>query len=332
MPGAMRVSVFITSYNQKNYLTEAVDSVLAQTRPPDELLILDDGSTDGSHELIAAYASQYPELIKPIIHAKNVGIPKNKNAGYFEATGDVVTYLDGDDRFLPNKLEIDLATLEENPGVDIAYSNFRYIAPDGTAMGVWAEHEGTALPEGDVFVEVFSRSFPTRVLFRNELVFTERVRAIGGMDAHFAMYHDWELRVRLAARSTVAANSAITSEYRCNPNGISRRSPEFHLDEMMRVFAKNRFLLKERNRGTYNQVKRELSEQTFGPLAATCLKNAIRHRQFRAAAIYYFHLLRFAPHSQHRRNVDTLLTGAAKSKLTRLAGLHVDSSTGSPRI
>ena len=100
----MKISVFITSFNQKDYLSQAIDSVLNQTLQPFEIIIADDCSTDGSQALIKKYTNRYPHLIRPFCHSKNMGIPKNKSFAMHQAQGDFVTYLDGDDRFLPKSL------------------------------------------------------------------------------------------------------------------------------------------------------------------------------------------------------------------------------------
>jgi glycosyltransferase involved in cell wall biosynthesis len=235
----MTVSVVITSYNQKEYLREAVESVLNQTRAPDEIIITDDGSNDGSVELIRSYEKQYPELIKTIFHDNNVGIPENKNSGFKEASGDWVTYLDGDDRFLPNKIEVDLATLEAHPEADIVYANCQYIDETGKVNGIWAESE-EEVPAGEVYVDVLARTFPRNSLFRNEMIRRPVLKKSGYMDPQFSMYHDWELRVRLTERSSVAYNSTVTSEYRQHRNSVSASSARHHLDECIRLYEKHR--------------------------------------------------------------------------------------------
>ncbi len=101
-----KISVFITSYNQKKFLVEAIESVLSQTLKPVELIIVDDRSTDGSQEVIGEYARRYPDLIRPYYQEMNVGIAANKAFAQQHVNGDWLTYLNGDDRFLPQKLEL----------------------------------------------------------------------------------------------------------------------------------------------------------------------------------------------------------------------------------
>jgi glycosyltransferase involved in cell wall biosynthesis len=239
---SMKISVFITSYNQKDYLVEAIESVLNQTLPPFEIIIVDDCSTDGSQKVIAEYAQRYPDLIRPFYHRQNLGIPRNKSFALEQVRGDLVTYVDGDDRFLPRKLEMELKTLLNHPDAQIVYSNVYHINPQGRRSHLWCDGD-ISPPTGYVFREAFARAFPRGSLFRNELVSYQCLKETGFYDPEFAMYHDWELRIRLTRRFGVAYCSTPLSEYRFHPGGISRSGASRHLDEMKRVYAKHRSLL-----------------------------------------------------------------------------------------
>lgn len=160
----MRISVYITSYNQKHYLIEAIESVLNQTLRPFEIIIADDCSTDGSHEVIAGYASSYPDLITPIYHTQNQGVSQNRIDALGAVTGDYVSRVDGDDRFLPSKLEKEAKLLRNNPNAQIAFSDHYFMTADGIRTGVWAGEEKP--PQGDVFRQTFARDFPKHSLFK----------------------------------------------------------------------------------------------------------------------------------------------------------------------
>jgi glycosyltransferase involved in cell wall biosynthesis len=97
----MKISAVITLYNLEDYIGDAIGSVLAQTRQPDEIIVADDCSTDRSAEIVAKYG----ERIRLIRQQTNVGALQNSLAGLKAATGDVVAFLDGDDVWLPQKLE-----------------------------------------------------------------------------------------------------------------------------------------------------------------------------------------------------------------------------------
>jgi glycosyltransferase involved in cell wall biosynthesis len=241
---SMKISVFITSYNQRDYLVEAIESVLNQTLRPFEVIVVDDCSTDGSQSVIEKYVRRYPDLIRPFYHEKNLGIPRNKSFALGQVRGDLVTYVDGDDRFLPRKLEMEFETLLNHPDAQIVYSNVYHINPHGRRSHLWCDGD-TAPATGYVFREAFARAFPRGSLFRNELVYYECLKETGFYDPEFAMYHDWELRIRLTKQFRVAYCSTPLSEYRFHPGGISRSDTSRHLDEMKRVYAKHRSLLED---------------------------------------------------------------------------------------
>jgi glycosyltransferase involved in cell wall biosynthesis len=255
---SIKISVFITSYNQKDYLVEAIESVLNQTLPPFEIIIVDDCSTDGSQKVIAEYAQRYPDLVRPFYHRQNLGIPRNKSFALEQVRGDLVTYVDGDDRFLPRKLEMELETLLNHPDVQIVYSNVYHINPHGRRSHLWCDGD-TAPATGYVFREAFARAFPRGSLFRNELVYYECLKETGFYDPEFAMYHDWELRIRLTRLFKVAYCSTPLSEYRFHPGGISRSDTSRHLDEIKRVYAKHRSLLEDLPESDRAFIERKLS-------------------------------------------------------------------------
>ncbi len=95
------ISVIITNYNYERYIGSAIDSVIAQTRPADEIIVIDDGSTDRSRERIEAYGDKVRAIFQP-----NQGIKVISNTGYRISNGSVVLYLDADDRLYPTALEL----------------------------------------------------------------------------------------------------------------------------------------------------------------------------------------------------------------------------------
>lgn len=100
----MKLSVIIDNYNYKRYLIDAIESVLGQTRLPDEIIVVDDGSTDGSKELLKAKYG-HNSLIKLVLKIKNEGQLSSFNAGFAESTGDIIFFLDSDDCYRSDYLE-----------------------------------------------------------------------------------------------------------------------------------------------------------------------------------------------------------------------------------
>ena len=120
------VSVMITVYNGVSYLAEAIESVLAQSYRPLELIVLDDGSTDGSGDVARRFG---PSL--RYTRQKNAGMGAARNSAIELAAGQYFAFLDADDRFLPDKVERQMEILDANPPVDMVFGHMtEFVSPD----------------------------------------------------------------------------------------------------------------------------------------------------------------------------------------------------------
>jgi glycosyltransferase involved in cell wall biosynthesis len=292
----MRISVYITSYNQKEYLVEAIESVLNQTLRPFQIVVVDDCSTDGSQELIASYASKYGDLFTPVFHAQNQGIARTRIDGVRAATGDYVSHVDGDDRFLPTKLEQEARLLRDNQDAQIAFSDYYYIDADGTRTGSWADRDKP--PQGDVFCRTFARDFPKRGLFRNELTDREAWRRIGYYDPELSLYEDYEMLIRLTRHLRVAYHDEPLSEYRLHEVGLSRARAVEHLAALNYIYEKNKPLLEQVGPAASEEVERKLGEWT-SRIAKRSVYEAIEDAQRRGgrghALKHYLQMVRSQP-------------------------------------
>jgi glycosyltransferase involved in cell wall biosynthesis len=111
------VSCIIIFFNEEEYLAEAIESVIAQTHDRWELLLVDDGSSDGSEDIARSYCKRFPDRIRYLTHDRreNRGMSASRNLGLHSARGEYVAFLDGDDCWYPNKLERQVALFAENP-------------------------------------------------------------------------------------------------------------------------------------------------------------------------------------------------------------------------
>jgi len=233
----MKISVFISSYNQCDYLREAIESVLAQTFPASQIIVVDDASSDGSPDLIADYTRQYPGLFTPIYHKQNTGIAQVRIDALKAVTGDYVSYVDGDDWFLPEKLEKESEALRLNPEAQIAFSNNEYVTEDGSALVYrWVDSE--PVPQGNVFWQTIGRAFPRRSLFRMELVHYNSWRKIGFHDPSLLLYEDFDMRIRLTQRLKVVYVDQVLSRIRAHQSGLSTLDPEQHFAALESLFDK----------------------------------------------------------------------------------------------
>jgi glycosyltransferase involved in cell wall biosynthesis len=305
----MKISVYITSYNQKEYLIQAVQSVLSQTLKPSQIVLVDDCSTDGSREVIEGYVSRYADLITPIYHAQNQGVARSRIDGVEAATGDYVSHVDGDDRFLPSKLEKEAALLTDTANAQIAFSDYYYIDDEGSRTGHWTDSQKP--PVRDVFCRTFARDFPKRSLFRNELTERQAWKEIGYYDPNLSLYEDYEMLIRLTKQLRVAYHDEPLSEYRIHEAGLSRARAAEHLAALSYIYEKNKYLLDDLTPEAKTQVESKLREW-MARIATRALDEAIedaQRQEGRAQALrQYLRLARTHPsHSVRLRPILRLL-------------------------
>jgi glycosyltransferase involved in cell wall biosynthesis len=127
-PASVRVSIVTPFLNPGPFLREAVESVLAQTYGAWELLLVDDGSTDGSTEVAQAFATAHPERIRYLAHdgGANRGASASRNLATRRARGELIAFLDADDVYLPDKLAAQVPLLDAHPGAGMLYAGTEY--------------------------------------------------------------------------------------------------------------------------------------------------------------------------------------------------------------
>src|SRR5215468_10938412 len=185
------VSVIIPTYNRWPMVGEAIESVLAQSYRSWELIVVDDGSTDDTSERLALYGSK----IKYISRQRS-GVAAARNHGIASATGQYVAFLDSDDLWMPRKLEVQTAFMEQHPNVQICQTEEIWIRR-GVRVNPKAKH---AKPSGDIFRSSLDLCLvsPSAVMMSKPL-FTES----GGFDESFPVCEDYDLWLRISVHCSV---------------------------------------------------------------------------------------------------------------------------------
>lgn len=117
-----KISVCVMTYNQEKYIRQCLQSIMDQeTDFPFEVIVGDDGSTDGTAAIVREFGERYPGVVKPLLHEKNIGVTPNYLSIHNAARGEFIAHLDGDDYCLPGKLQKLAAHLEQNPGCVIVW-------------------------------------------------------------------------------------------------------------------------------------------------------------------------------------------------------------------
>ncbi len=183
-----RVSVIIPTYNRRQFLKEAIDSVLNQTFKDVELIVVDDGSTDGTEELVSAYGKKIR-----YIWQMNKGPAAARNKGTEIASGEYIAFLDSDDLWLPRKLEKQIDFFNLNPEAKICYTDEIWIK-NGIRVNPKKKH---AKYSGWIYPYCLPLCIisPSSVLIKRELWNT-----IEGFDENFFVCEDYELWLRIGAQ------------------------------------------------------------------------------------------------------------------------------------
>lgn len=156
------VSVIVPVYNAEKFIREAMDSVRAQTYENWELLLVEDGSSDGSVDVITGYIAETQEArIRLIRQPSNQGAARARNRGVREAAGRYITYLDADDLWMPEKLEHELRFMEEKDAA-FAFTGYEFADEHGVGLG-----KIVRVPETLVYRQALSNTtiFTTTVMF-----------------------------------------------------------------------------------------------------------------------------------------------------------------------
>ncbi|WP_266204289.1 glycosyltransferase [Pontibacter kalidii] len=210
------VSIICLCYNHERFLREALDSVLAQTYPNLEILIVDDCSTDNSVRIIREYVRAHPQL-KFISTGQNQGNTKAFNIGWRASAGEFILDFATDDVLLPERVAQQVAQFQSlGPEYGVVYSDAEYISDDSKHL-YYHSQKYKAAPDGDVFAEVLERYFicPPTMLIRRE-VFEE----LHGYDEGLA-YEDFDFWVRSARKYKYAYLPEITTQRRLHHSSLS---------------------------------------------------------------------------------------------------------------
>ncbi|MFZ5451113.1 MAG: glycosyltransferase family 2 protein [Thermodesulfobacteriota bacterium] len=187
-----RVSVIIPTYNRAALVQEAVASVLAQTYRDFELLVVDDGSTDGTREVLAAFGREITVLSRP----SRGGVSPARNAGIAAAQGEWLAFLDSDDLWLPEKLARQMAFMEANPQYLLSQTEETWVR-----RGVKVNPPRTHRKEGGrILLRSLERCLvsPSAVMLHRQLL-----KDHGGFDEDLPAAEDYDLWLRLAWRYEV---------------------------------------------------------------------------------------------------------------------------------
>lgn len=229
------VSVIIPCYNGERYLAEAIESILAQTYPVTEIIVVDNASTDNSKAVVA----RYPQ-VKYIHIYPNQGPSGACNKGISESIGEYIVVLDFDDRLLPNAIEIGISNLQNHPDCMFAFGPCRLIDEYGLPHHAEIDRNVLEKPVVGSAYEYLLRGTCLNPLGRH-IVRRSLFDKIGGFDTSMYSAYDYDFYLRALNVFPCVSHAETVVEYRQHPNSISLRyASSKHLRQFLTIYSKQK--------------------------------------------------------------------------------------------
>jgi len=273
MNNQILVSVVIPAYNRRKFIGEAVDSVLAQTYRNLEVIVVDDGSTDGTGDFLKEKYAGEPRF--RYLWQKNAERSAARNAGIQAANGEFVAFLDSDDLWLPDKLEAQMRLFQTNPKMVMVVCWYDFIDYKSNILQAIDAPHLDEISDGDFAVRLMTDNrigSPTPVIRRQVLLDA----GMFCLDKQVLCFEDWELWVRVASFGATGLVPRILARHRVHPgNTGTPLLPKNYLSA-----AKN--------------IKRQLSGKVWGKLQVAARKS------------YWLHLIKHPSRQFHQRLVGLM--------------------------
>jgi len=272
------ISVIIPVYNGEKTIKQTIESVLNQTFRDFELLIINDGSQDATLEIIQAINDERIQVFS----YQNSGVSASRNRALTKAKGEFISFIDADDLWTPNKLELQLKALQDNPQAAVAYSWSDWIDESGQFL----RSGGHITVNGKAYEKLLLRDFIESG--SNPLIRKQALDEVGCFEQSVTPAEDWDMWLRLAARYEFVTVEVPQILYRISPNSASFNIVKMEagsLKVIERVFAqapeslqdlKRETLASRYNYFTFKALEGNLDRKN-GLTAARFLIQALKH-------------------------------------------------------
>lgn len=237
------VSIVIPAYNAAGWVARAIDSALAQTYEKREILVVDDGSTDATPEVLKGYGNHIH-----VLHQPNGGLSSARNLGIRSASGEYVAFLDADDHWMPEKLVRQVEHMQGDSRLGFCSTRTRVVSPAGEVIGSWE----CPVPEGTLLRTLFTRHAAVAGSGSSVLARRRHFGQAGLFDVSLRSLEDIDMWMRLAAICDFTCIQETLTVIVKSPDSMSG-----NLDVMrgaaLQVMHKNRHLLPREDQGRFWQ-------------------------------------------------------------------------------
>jgi glycosyltransferase involved in cell wall biosynthesis len=262
------VSVVIPCYGQAHYLGDAVESVLAQSYPHLEIVVIDDGSMDNASQI----ASRYPGV--RCVREENSGMAGARNVGIRSTNGDFLIFLDADDRLLPEAVEAGLRALEEHPECACAVGTYRRTSHDGKPLNT---HSQPTVDQGQ-YAQLMRDNwagFPARAIYRRALF--EHVR---GFDPGLDAAADFGFNLAVAREFPIRSHKTLVAEHREHGRNSSGDAAKMLTETLAAMRQQQPYVKRDRDLSkAYNDGVKHWKAY-YGDLLSGQARESLRERRF----------------------------------------------------
>jgi glycosyltransferase involved in cell wall biosynthesis len=298
------VSVVIPCYNHACFLGDAIESALGQTYPRVEIIVVDDGSTDNT----ASVSARYPSV--RYIRQNNLGLAAARNTGLRASRGDILVFLDADDRLTPEALEHGVRHLLDSPQSAFVSGRYRYIKEDGSIMHEYSQEP--ADPDGyAAFLHGNYVGMHATVAYRRSVIEAE-----GGFNTNLPACEDYDLYLRIARKYPVSLHQHLIAEYRQHGNNMSR-DPRLMLKTALSVLRTNQKYVRANrsyleayragvaawrehySREFFEQIQRQWSDRQIGSTLSLAA-HWLRYAPYQFAGYTFWNIVGLGVRGAHR--------------------------------
>jgi len=283
-----KISVVIPAYNNEETIARTIASVLNQTFADFELIIINDGSQDATLDII----NQFEDARIKVFSYPNQGTSASRNSGISHSTGEYVSFLDADDIWLPEKLEMQLKVLQENLEAKVAYSWIDYIDENDDFI-VSGSHQSFS---GEIYEQLLMKNFLENG--SNPLIEKQALLKVGEFDKSVFGSEDWDMWLRLAYKFKFVAVPKVQILYRIRENSGScnvTRQEKVCLEVLQRAYtrlpSKDERIWNASHKNIYRYLTCKALEKPLnrekGWIAARCLWNYVKYDSYRLQNINF---------------------------------------------
>lgn len=224
-----KVSVIIPLYNLKQYIGKAIESVLTQTYPNIEIIVVDDGSTDEPQTVL----NKYEGRIKLIRQEENKGPSNARNTGIRNSKSEYIVFLDADDYICPNKIEIEVKVLEKYPEIGWVYETSLIFDENKSIIKKLPDavlQSTEQPPQGKIFHKLLTGR--GNLMPVNAVMIRRKVIDVGLFDESLRGYEDWDFWLRISAKYEVKYIDKSLAFVRFRPDSSQRNFTMFYSDRI----------------------------------------------------------------------------------------------------